>query len=335
MRWLDVVFNEDATTKRLRHIMFWAVWWVYFLFSFFFLQDGTVVKSIPILIGHITLTYFILYSIDKWIFRSHKQVLLLFVLPVAFGTLTVYSYYCYQWLLPSKTYSFWSSVNGGPLSALKILLAAVAIKLTKRWYIKEAENIRLRKDKAEAELQLLKAQVQPAFLFQSLDHIHELSAERPDKAAAELLQLSELLSYILYDSKRESVRLNKEIACLKNYLSLENAAMGDNLDIALSVNGNAEGKRIPPLLLMPFLENSIQQCKKSGLEKLWISIEFNFSDDDITMRLLNGKMDKETGADYSQLENARKRISMLYAGRHELKIHAEEEMMMTQLTIKT
>jgi hypothetical protein len=358
MKWREFVFGNGKTRIK-RHLLFWTLGYLYFLSSFFFIQQGwgaqqgtgtlliILLKSIPLLAGHIGITYTLLYATRRWVLETPKPLIFVALFVFSFGALTLYSYCCYRWVLlwvdqsahlvsPYSSYPWWSAVTGGPLSALKFLLAAMAIQTGKRWYLKETENSRLRKEKKEAELQLLKAQVNPNFLFRSLEHIYKVSRSSPKEAAGELLRLSELLSYMLYETDQEAVELNKEIGMLKTYIELERSALGDRFDIAFTITGKTDDKWIAPLLLVPFLENSMLYCKDFHLIKPWVSIEINSSDNVFTMRLLNGKWEGQDAQlpNDIELERSKKRVGMLYPDRHELKIHSEPELMMTQLKIE-
>ena len=121
----------------------------------------------------------------------------------------------------------WTSISAGLLSAPKVIAAASAIKLLKRWFLKQKEKERVEKEKLMADLQLLKAQVRPGFLFNSLDSIHVYSLNNTSKAAALLLKLSDLLSYTLYESDHILVPLNKEIKIIRDYMAIEKTRMGN------------------------------------------------------------------------------------------------------------
>ena len=132
------------------------------------------------------------------------------------------------------------------------------IKFFKLWTIKQREWLNVQQEKVLAELQLLKAQVHPHFLFNTLNNIYSFSLENSPKTAELILKLSSLLSYMLNNCKTEKVKLEKEIEVMKNYIDLEKERYGSRIEISWSVSGEIKDKFIAPLLLLPFLENAFK-----------------------------------------------------------------------------
>ena len=198
--------------------------------------------------------------------------------------------------------------------------------------------MRLEKEKINVELQLLKAQIHPDFLFSSLDNIY-LFAQNNDalRASSLLLKLSDLLSYMLYECDKEFVPLDKEIKMIKDYMMLEKTRIGNRLEMDISIKGDTDDKMIAPLLLLPFIENSFLYCDNEKLEKNWINLYLRIEDDELTMKLVNGKpADKDTPPlpEQNGLANVHKRLQLLYPGNNEVRIHSDPEIMMTFLKIK-
>ncbi len=123
------------------------------------------------------------------------------------------------------------------------------------------------KAKITVELQLLKAQVHPHFLFNTLNNIYSFSLESSPKTPELILKLSSLLRYMLYDCKAEQVLLEKEIQVMKNYIDLEKERYGNKIQISLNIAGDLKGNYISPLLLLPFLENAFKHGTSDQLEK--------------------------------------------------------------------
>jgi LytS/YehU family sensor histidine kinase len=120
-------------------------------------------------------------------------------------------------------------------------------------------------------------------------------------------------------------------------MALQKTGMNDELEISITVKGNAKGKTIAPLLLLPFLENSLSYCNQHRLEKTWVSVNIKIENDELFMKLVNGKSAEQQVAIApfdNGLSNVNKRLQLLYPGKNELRIHAEPEVMMTYLKIK-
>lgn len=166
----------------------------------------------------------------------------------------------------------------GPLAFCYLCMTTSAaspmiIKFFKLWTTKQRDWVRAQQEKATAELQLLKAQVHPHFLFNTLNNIYSFSLDNSPKTPGLILKLSSLLSYMLYDCKTDEVRLEKEIDIMKNYIDLERERYGNKIDISWSVEGEIKDKLIAPLLLLPFLENAFKHGVSEQLEKPWLGVD--------------------------------------------------------------
>ena len=231
---------------------------------------------------------------------------------------------------------WWTSITSGLLSAPKVICAAVAIKLVKRWWLKQKEKERLEKEKLITELQLLKAQIHPEFLFSSLNNICLMTQKKDTgKASMLLLKLADILSYILYESDNKVVPLEKEIKVIKDYLVLEKTRMGNRLELDIAVKGEPGNKMITPLLLFSFVENSFSYIGNKNLETNWLNLEFQIEATELTMKVIHGKtidtIDEATNA--NALADTIKRLDFFYPDNYALKTTIEPEIMMISLHI--
>ena len=236
--------------------------------------------------------------------------------------------------LPKTNTIWWISVNSVLINAPKIIAAASAIKLVKRWYLKQKEKERIEKEKLITDLQLLKAQIRPVFLFSSLDHIYNYARNRSPKAPELLLKFSDLLSYLLYECDEAWVKLDRELQMMKVYMAMEKIRYGEQLDLEFQIKGSTQDKTIAPLLLLPFIESSFNQCF-GHVEQSWINLEITIDKNILTMKLMNG-VDPEKNQqalEAPEIINVEKRLRLLYPGNYELKMYAEQEIYMTLLRI--
>ena len=201
---------------------------------------------------------------------------------------------------------------------------ASMIVLFKSWMKKQKEFLLAEKEKANAELQLLKAQIHPHFLFNTLNNIYSFSLENSAKTPDMILKLSSLLSYVLYDCKANEVLLEKEIDTMKNYIDLERERYGNKLEVSINVEGEVKNRYVVPLLLLPFLENAFKHGTSEQLEKPWLSIDISVKQNLLRCKIVNSKnkivMSSENGIG---INNVRKRLTYLYPGNHELKLSDE------------
>ncbi len=212
----------------------------------------------------------------------------------------------------------------------------MAIKLMKYWWLKQKEKESLEREKINTELQLLKAQIRPGFLFNALNNIYAYSLAGSPRASEMLLKLSDLLSYMLYECDKALVPLEKEIEMMKQYMLLEKIRLDENLEMEVSVKGKLSGKKIAPFLLLPFIENSFKHCR-SMTEQPWVNMEIKIEEDIFSLKLVNGIMPDISGQQElhnNELVNVQKRLTLLYPEKHELKTSTEQEMFVVLLKIQ-
>lgn len=209
------------------------------------------------------------------------------------------------------------------------------IKFYKLCTIKQRDWMQAQKERITAELQLLKAQVQPHFLFNTLNNIYSFSIERSPKTPDLILKLSSLLSYMLYDCKEEKVLLEKEIEIMKSYIDLERERYGNKIEISWNVDGNIKDKFISPLLMLPFLENAFKHGVSEQLEKPWLSVDLSVKSDTLKCKIANSKNELIT---YRKngigITNVKKRLEFIYANNYKLKLNDEGNFFVASLLVK-
>ena len=185
-----------------------------------------------------------------------------------------------------------------------------------------------------AELKLLKAQIRPSFLFNTLNNIKENSINASSLGPETLIKLSDLLSYMLYESDKPAVSLDKEISMMKKYMEIEKIRLGESFEMGINIRGDLNGKMIAPFLLLPFIENSFKQsCALTG--NSWITMDIGMEEEFFIMKLANGIIADANGTAEERsydLTNVQKRLILIYP-QHELKLYAAQEMLITHLKI--
>ena len=209
------------------------------------------------------------------------------------------------------------------------------IVLFKHWMKKQQEWMQAEKDKIMSELQLLKAQVHPHFLFNTLNNIYSFSLENSPKTPVLILKLSSLLGYMLYDCKAAEVLLEKEIEVMKNYIDLEKERYGTKIDISLNIEGDIKDKFIAPLLLLPFLENAFKHGVSEQLEKSWLSIDISVNQFTLRCKIVNSKNEVVPVSNHGiGIQNVKQRLRFLYPHKHELKLADEGAFFVVSLVIE-
>ena len=363
MNWHEFVFSERRGFRLQRHLLFWFAWWLYFSFCDYLLQSKIpfykgkpiyVVAGSHILLKMLSLAssyaiacyafiYFLLPLIiaGKW-WKALPNMLLLCLFSFTAGYFMYWSIFpfvdsFYDGYRPNNfPTQFWPAIYLGFINPAKVVAVAATIKYVKYWWVKQRENEKLQRENINAELALLKAQVHPDFLFNTLNTIYDHAVNFSTRTSGLLLKLSDLLSYMLYECDKDRVPLAKEMAMMKEYMELERIRHNEDLEMELNIRGEIAGKQIAPFLLVPFIENSFKHCGKMS-EQLWINLDIIVEGNLFLMKLANGipaHVDKQASFSANGLANVQKRLSLLYPGKHELRMTAEQEMLIVLLKIR-
>jgi LytS/YehU family sensor histidine kinase len=207
-----------------------------------------------------------------------------------------------------------------------IMILAVAFgSVTK---IARDSFMRRQQDK-EAELQLLKGQLNPHFLFNTLNNLYGLSVIKSDKLPNLMLKLSDLLRYSLYETKETYVNLESEIKYLENYISLEKIRLEDKTEITFKKEGDFYNKKIAPMLLIVFVENAFKHLDLTN-KNSEVIVEINIKDNQLKFSCkntfdVNTNQNLEKGKSGIGLQNAKKRLDLIYPNKHLLKIEKGNE----------
>ncbi|UOB18773.1 sensor histidine kinase [Abyssalbus ytuae] len=201
------------------------------------------------------------------------------------------------------------------------IIAGTTIKIYSDW----KKNIELRKqvesEKIHSELQFLKTQLNPHFLFNSLNTIYSLSVSKSAYTSEAILNVAELMRYMLYEANKDLVPLSKEIDYIKNYIQLQRLRLLNSEQVSIQIRGNYENKFIQPLLLISFIENAFKygtDYKGNTVVKININVEgntlyFNISN-------IIGTHKKDISNSGIGLKNIKNRLKLLYPDSHELEI---------------
>lgn len=234
------------------------------------------------------------------------------------------------------TVSFYSFFWSFPFAIMFLTARAIRHTLALR-----TRNFQLEREKLNLELDFLKAQVNPHFLFNTLNSIYADVFETNEKAADLVLRLSELMRYNLYETDRPKIALDKELAYIQNYLNLErNRLAGQNVMISYSQKGDPTGYQIAPLLLIAFVENAFKHGVKGAVKPAYVQIQAEISPGKLTFRVENSVTVRRTVEEpvYRSggigLGNVRRRLDALYSGRYELVVTPNPDRYVVTLTIQ-
>ena len=358
------IFSNERRYRLSRHALFWSVCIIFFTIIYgsrpgptsesgtYTIVNNYLVsfaEAIFFLPAHMLLSYIIMYGLIPRLLFKEKYIdfLLLLVASLLLAALvsnivTVLVIVPFRELvgLPAPSSQFYYAMLAGLRGGSTVAGFAGFIKLGKYWYQKNQRAQELEREKLKAELQLLKAQVHPHFLFNTLNNLYSLTLTQSDHAPEVVLKLAGLLRYMLYECNVPKVPLVKEIKLIQDYIQLEELRYGERLDLSVNISGCLEGKTIAPLMLLPFLENSFKHGASEELDQAWISLDLTIQGNKLKFKLINAVPPSplfisppEIAAHGIGLENVKKRLALIYPGRYELKTILEDETYLVSLSL--
>lgn len=218
-----------------------------------------------------------------------------------------------------------------------VMLVPLSVKLYAHYAEKEHKILVLSQEKTEAELQFLRSQIQPHFLFNVLNDIYAMALLQKKETPESILKLADLMRYVLQESTANKVPLEKEINYIKNYIDLEKLRYHNLFDITFDVEGDIVQSNITPLLLLPFVENAFKHASTVDKEKAWIKIYFGCFDNILSIDISNSfnpLVPKHSHVSSGiGIQNVRKRLDILYKGNYTMETEISTQMYKTTLKI--
>jgi sensor histidine kinase YesM len=340
-------------------------WWLFqgFLYSFIYASDvnsyglrlaASIVESMAFMVVHICFSYALMYFVIPRYLLKQKYwlttiwVIIFTILVSALSAvlaLTVIPRIHYLIIgvnhpykgANATTVKIALSLMAGLRGAITVGGIAAAIKLMKYFYIKEQRNAQLQKENVEAQLQILKGQIHPHFLFNTLNNIYSYTQQTSSTASTLVLGLSDMLRYMLYECNQPLVPLSKEIKMVQDYMALEMIRYDDQwLDIHVHLPANDDQLYIAPLILLPFIENSFKHGTSTMLEQPWINLDIEIRENTLFMKLMNGKPSRQSPGHQPGIgtSNVRQRLDLLYEHRYILTIQDEEDVFIVNLELE-
>jgi len=192
-------------------------------------------------------------------------------------------------------------------------------------------------EKTNAELEVLKLQISPHFLFNTLNNIRWLARQKSDKTEDAVVKLSTLLRYILYQAKESKVELSQEIKHLEDFITLQRMRLTDRTIVEFVCQGETDKYLIEPLLFIPFVENAFKYGVHSQLRSN-IAISINVTDDLLVFMVKNAVFDKKNTIEVESsgigIANVEKRLKLIYPETYDLKITEDDKFYEVKLMIK-
>ena len=334
-----------------------AAWVLFLVYELLFKQGvllkpetsifGLKVVSIRIFVLILAVYFSLYYLIPRLFLRGRKVAFILALFGVIVAStllMKTMNYFLVLKGVEGFAPTYLKSISG--LTGWLIFMGNIAFNVSfalmfffiNKWIIEDKRSRELEAANKEAELQLLKSQVQPHFLFNTLNNIYALSRKGSPDTTEMIYRLSGLLEYMLYDSNREWTLLSRELAYIQNYLEIEKIRYGNRLDVSFNTFGNTEKLLIPPLVLLPFVENSFKHGLSQQTEACWLRIEVNYDADCLLLKVENSKAEEEQHTLPKKggigILNVRKRLSILLEENYDLNQFDSKDSYLVTLKLK-
>lgn len=322
----NVLFRFLVSPQRriIRHLLL-----IVFIGAVLYNSSSVIDNPIAIFVYFISLFYINMYVlVPKFLFRNKNLGYCLSVIGILVVVATggyFFNPFNKEVVLNIPLFSF--------LTVL-LLAASSSIKLFQKGMMDKQLIYELKQSKTYAELEQLKNQINPHFLFNMLNNANVLTKKDPEKASQVLMKLSDLLRYQLYDSARDQVLLTSDIHFLEDLLNLEKIRR-DRFDFLISKEGNLSGVLIPPLLLISFVENAVKH-NNDARNPSYVNLYFDVTNDELIFKCINSKpMLKSVNTTGGLgLTNVKRRLELLFPATHSLQIEEDPERYCVTLTIK-
>jgi sensor histidine kinase YesM len=338
-----MAFYHNSVFRALLHALFWllSIW----IFAFIFRLSESISKPDLIYsaffhISIILCVYLNLWGIRKW-FQAKKYVAyVLFIIPLIAFTV-FFNLFTFNVLvdLVLPGYYFVSQFNSTELVIIILIYLFITSTFVflKSWFELQQMNQRMieaQKEKVDSELQSLKNQINPHFLFNSLNVIYSLTLKKDDSTPEVILKLSDILRYVIYDSKQKEVSLSSEVTLIQKYIDLQKYRTEEATPMSFESNIERDAQ-IAPLIFLTLVENSFKHGIKSDVNNVFIRISLKSDEQKIVFEIENNQ---NPDAIYNEegmgLENIKKRLALQYPDRHRLSISNEEKSFKVYLEIE-
>jgi two-component system LytT family sensor kinase len=351
---------ESVYTRSALHFFFWVIMYLFVIYLKLPLLGLSFEKTAFLVIKDIgviaTIFYFISYYIIPRVLLKKKFLFLLgclllvyyfyataifldFIFTPKIFELTARGYLDYSNRILSAGYrgilSF-QNVAEILLDLSYLLSPALIVKLFITLLKLNMQALKLEKDNLNLELAFLKAQINPHFLFNTLNNVYSLALHKSDRTSDVVLKLSGLMRYTLYDSSIPKVPLNDEVNFFMNYIELERLRHSDRVKITFSMTGVYADLFIAPLIVFPFIENAFKHGINNSVKDSWVDVNLSAQGSTLFLVIRNSvfphpPLSEDVGG--IGVANSKKRLNLLYANKHTFEVKEDSNTFSVYLSI--
>ncbi|EAR01898.1 sensor histidine kinase [Maribacter sp. HTCC2170] len=335
--------KKQYIRQALVHLVLWSSFFGLLMYPFV-AQLRPMPSDFPVrLLATMALYYFNYFYLLPKLLLKKKTLIYIVISLLIIVVISLLIRFWFPWEFPRQLPYKASKRFYGPLArqlvvSLVTFVIPFIISVVLRIYVEWRRNDDLRKivenEKIYSELQFLKTQLKPHFLFNSLNAIYSLSVKKSPDTSEAIINLSELMRYMLYEADKDFVPLVKELEYIQNYVQLQRLRLSDSENVTLKISGEDRGRIIPPLLFISFIENAF----KYGTDykgKTNVKINLLIAEESIHLTILNkiGTFKKKTESSGVGLENVRNRLKLLYPDSHKLNVKNDGETYLVDLVL--
>lgn len=330
------------------HVIFWFVVLAFYgiyggLYDYDFKKSFYMLAfTLPLDIANLYFNLYIL--VNKLLLKKKYFTFAVCFVLTAICILIIERALNHYWIVPhfypqyfsKPTSYFWnfSHILSLGIHIYAVVIFAISLKLLKQWYYEHQQKTELIIQNKTSELALLRMQINPHFLFNTLNNIHTLIRLNPENAENSLARLSDIMRYMLYETNTEKVLLEKEINYMKAYIELNKLRLVKPEIVKIEIIGEPANKTIAPMIFIPFVENAFKHSDKQNHQP-GICICLEIKEKDIVFNIKNAistiKTNYHSGG--IGLQNIQRRLQLLYSGNHELNIIDDNKIFNVTLTI--
>jgi sensor histidine kinase YesM len=340
-----------SVMKKQRVVVMHAVAWVIYVFLYSTLwrdSNRTFNEALVIQLWLLPPKFFLVYSallvlIPQFFLRG-KYVLFFTTLVFASMLGGLFNQIIVHFIVPndlsglSPSESFWdfSRISKRLTYINSTLLFALTAEGIRMWYEQKQTNEKLVKEKMASELSLLRSQLQPHFFFNTMNNLYSLVLQKSDLAPALILQLSDMMRYIISSSRLERIPLAQEVNFIRDYIGIESVRYTRKIRVDAEWPEEVNGFEIPPLTLFPFVENAFKHGVAEEVESAWVSVKLTVDGKTLSYTVRNSvpRNHRPNGAQIG-LRNTNERLKIVYGDDATLNTTSNEHVFEATLKIKS
>ncbi len=335
---MDTVVQKNIISKIFafftKRVVYHGIFWFLFLVTLMLRDDNQLGFGLSLILEIVTVFFYavivyfnLLYLVPNYLNDKNFLYYCLFLVLSVLVLIPIRVFIQYFLLsdFPIIQNGIVSTINVVFLVTFIVAGFSTILKIISDWVKYQRDRRELQTQNMQSELKFLKSQINPHFLFNTLNNLYALTLKKSDKAPEIVIKLSEMMRYMLYECNEKRVLLSKEVSYIRNYLDLERLRQGKNVNIDFKIKGHVTDQKIAPLMFIPFLENSFKHGLNNQISQGYVTINMEINEKTVDFFIENSKAEKLPAIEHRRsggigLVNVRRRLNLLYPNHYNLDI---------------